>query len=244
MKKLKRYLLCAASAVLCFTPARADVLVHYAFSAASTAPTSVGTGVDADDFVGTFGADESASSGDDAGFSSGSGNAYIRTDATGSTAAAALSDDDYFSFEISALNPGEFLDLESLVFDFGGSSGTEFDSKIYVQSSVGGFGTGNPVIFSSTHTVPASSADAAGLTSGTSVDLTGFAPVETITFQFRFSDDVNQISQLNRLDNVILNGAVVIPEPSSLVLLSMGVLGVLIFKKKKITVRCRFAQPR
>ncbi len=232
MKKLKRTLLCTASAVLCLTPARTDILVHYAFTGGSSAPNSEWTGVDADNFVANFGVNTSASSGDDAGFSSFSENAYIRTDATGSTEAAALSDDDYFSFEISAANPGEFLNLASLVFDFGGSSGSEYDSEIYVQSSVGGFGTGNPVIFTSTHTVPASSADAAGLTSGTSVDLTGFAPVETISFQFRFSDDAGTLSQLNRLDNVILNGAVVIPEPSSLFLLSIAVLGLIFYKRK------------
>ncbi|MDA3872959.1 MAG: PEP-CTERM sorting domain-containing protein [Kiritimatiellae bacterium] len=194
---------------------RADILVAYDFSTDLSATTS-GTGVTTYDFepVGV------------AAYSGFNQSVFIRSDATGGDETAALADDDYFSFTIEASTPGELLDLDTLVFDFGGSANNagEYESTIYLQSSVGGVGSENPVLFTDTHTVPAGSTGTSGLTSGVVADLSSLANVSSITFQFRFSDNVTNSDQINRLDSVLLNGSTVIPEPSTFMLLLGGVV--------------------
>jgi len=204
---------------------QAAVLAEYNFST-DLSPTTTGTGVTADDF----------STVANAGYSGGNENLFLRTDVTGSTESDALSDADYFEFTVSAATPGEVLDLESLVFDFGGSdslSNGPYDTTIYVQSSVDGLGSGNPTVGSFTHTVPVGSTGTAGLTSGTTLDLTGFANQTSITFQFSFADTVDDSSRVNRFDNVQLNGAVVIPEPSTLVLTGAALFAFCVYRRRR-----------
>ncbi len=198
--------------------AGADILVKYDFIAASPVPSLSGSGVTTQNFTYANGGDEGGGSSTDIGFST-SGNAYLRTDSTGSTEAAALADDDYFSFTISATSPGDLLNLTSLDFDFGGSNlsnNPAYNATIYVQSSVGGFGTGNPVLFTDTHTIPYSVTTFSS--SPGSLDLSGMADISTITFQFRFADTITTSGVANRLDNVVLTGTV-IPEPGTFMLL-------------------------
>jgi hypothetical protein len=182
-----------------------NVLAAYGFKSASPAAAYVAAGLAAGDFT-PFGPD--------AGFSAGE-NAYLRSNYTGADQAAALADTDYFSVTFTVAKANFFMDLDSLTLTTGGSAGLAFDNEIYLQSIVGGFGTGNPVITAIGST--------AGITTGTtaqpydmnapgstSFDLTGpeFQGLSTITFQIRYSDSINDNNSINRFDDVTLFGVV------------------------------------
>lgn len=155
----------------------------------------------------------------DASVSSSTNTGFLRTDFTGSDQTAALADTDYFAFTINAL-PNDRLNLSSIIFDFGMSNNTAstYHTDVYLQSSVDGLGAGNPVIFTGgKDTGP--TAGAVSLTSSGSIDLTDvkFQNLTTITFEIRFSDNVDTTSNFDRLDNIIVNGAAVpAPTPAAL----------------------------
>jgi hypothetical protein len=162
----------------------------------------------------------------DAKFSSGTESGYMFTEHTGTDEAAALADDDYFAFTISAANGGEFLNLSSFTFDFGGRGTASYTTNIVVQSSVGGFGSGNPILDVSTSSLTTTGTNANELTN-TIVDVSGveFNSLSTVTFQIRYFDDSDSGSVMtNRLDNVVVSGAV-IPEPASAAMIA-GLLGL------------------
>ena len=219
--------LAAASIALLSSAAQAAVLARYEFpSGAVTATTSL-AGVTAGNFAFTSTSDEGAV-GIDGGFSA-AGNAFNRSDTTGSTEANALADDDFFSVTLSATNVGETLNLSSVTFSLTATNdNTElFTTTAYLQSSVGGFGTGNAVISgtgnSATQNVAGTSA-----ASSASFDLSApaFQGLSTITFQVRFADTTNSNGDLARFDNFTVNGTVV-PEPSAAVLGGLGMLALL-----------------
>lgn len=161
--------------------------------------------------------------------SSSTDTAFLRSTETGNNEAAALADADYFQFTLQAANPGEFLDLSSFTFSFGGTADTTFTSNVVVQSSVGGFGTGNPtlVVTPSSFSIPSATTSTVTLTSA-SIDVSGFAfnSLSSVTFQIRFFDNASGTNQINRVDNLQISGAVV-PEPSALLLL-LGVFSALV----------------
>lgn len=224
MKKIQRFLaLLAALAGPVLAPnAQAAVLANYRFLADSnSSDTELNSVADAFQYIGA-----------DTG-RSGSGNAFIRSTVTGTDLAAALADTHYLSFTVTA-NAGHVLNLSSLTFDFGGTSSSAYLAGMIVQSSAGGFGTGNPVLFNESYSVPAGSS-AASYDAGNLLDLSGgaFQGLSSITFQFRFFDNANSINEVDRLDNVVLNGAVLaVPEPSTYTLLVLGV-GALFFLRRR-----------
>ncbi len=171
----------------------------------------------------------------DSGISSGGDNAFLRSFATANDLAAALADDDSLSFTVTAF-AGQQLNLESLVFDFGGSNSTSTSqtSNVVVQSSVDGFGTGNTVLFTDSETIVSGAGQTSTPNTGNTLVLTGsqFQGLSDITFQFRFFDTVNG-EFVNRLDNVVLNGTVTpIPEPASLALLAFGGVALLTRRRR------------
>jgi hypothetical protein len=220
VKKILRFL-CAAIITAAVAPAASEaaIIASYNFttdsSSQDTAPNST-----ADPFVG---------SSVDAGRSA-SGNAFVRTKVTGTDPASALSDTDYLSFTVTAAD-GYQLDLDSLTFSFGGSSpvaGTNgnFTASLVVQSSVGGFGAGNAILFEGSHLVPGGST-AGSFADGGPVLLTdnSFQNLQAVTFQFRFYNTTTDPQLVDRLDNVILYGDVApIPEPAGLAILGMSAI--------------------
>lgn len=160
---------------------------------------------------------------------------FLRSSFTGSDEAAALADTDYFSVTLSAGNPGEFLDLNSFVLDFGGSSSAgNYTANIVVQSDVGGLGSGNPTLSVSPNSKSISSDSGTVQLSTATVDISGteFDQLSSVTFQFRFWDTVSNNNQINRLDNIRFEGAVV-PEPSSMLLVLSGVLAFGLIRRNK-----------
>ncbi|WP_309400789.1 hypothetical protein [Cerasicoccus maritimus] len=211
--------------------AHAATIVTYEFAGGSPSPTNIATGVVAQSF-----AFSDASSGEsgatDIGFSSSSLGGYVRTLALGTSEAAALADDDYFTFTISAENPGELLDLESMTFDYGASNSSSFDATIstYIQSDVGGFGTGNPVIYSDSVVVPqGTTAGGAYVSTGNTVVLSGLAPAESYTFQFRFASSLQNGNIIARFGDVAVDGAV-IPEPNAIGFALLSMVGLLAYR--------------
>jgi hypothetical protein len=168
---------------------------------------------------------------------SSAGNAFVRARATGVNQDAALADEDFVSFTVNALS-GYQLNLLTLTFDFGGSSGSAYISSMLVQSSVGGFGDGNPILFEESHSVP-SSAASGSFDAGNSINLSAaqFQGLSTVTFQFRFYDTVTStttLTEVNRLDNVVLEGTVTaVPEPTSLAMAGLGAGALLTRRRAK-----------
>jgi hypothetical protein len=219
-------------------PASGAVLAKYEFgtgtpataTTADATTTTVGSGVVAGNFIASV-------PGTDQGFSA-NGNAFLRSTATGSTQADALADDNFFSVTISLANSGDVLNLSSLTLLLGGSadnqsgSPTNWTNEIFLQSSVGGFGTGNAIIAGTNTTSALLRNTGTTFPSSASFDLSGasFQGLETITFQFRFADSTNVSGFVSRIDDVTINGAV-IPEPSAALLGSMGLLVLLLRRR-------------
>lgn len=204
----------------------AVILAQYDFDAPTATVTTVaasteGTGVTAGNFTAT---------GSNIGISGSSNHAFLRVDQTGSDQTAALADDDYFSFTISAANSGERLNLTNLTLLLGGNSntGNTFTNQIYLVSNLDSFGSA----IGGTNTTKSFTASNGNQfnTVNTTFDLSGasYQGLETITFQLRFSDDATNSNLFNRFDDVTVNGTVdPIPEPSAALLGALGLLALL-----------------
>ncbi len=172
------------------------------------------------------------------GRSSTKADVYIATSATGADEAAALADSDYCAFTVVA-DPGMALSLSSLDFDFGyyNSTSTVLNSSVYVQSSVDGLGTGGDVLGTYTVSSPPSGYHVYPF----SLDLSApkFHDLSEITLRFSYSDNASEAAHIisDRLDNVVLNGTVVlddavVPEPSTaLVALILSGFGLLLTRR-------------
>lgn len=197
--------------------AQAQFTVLYNFdSASSSAKTSAditGTGVLATSF----------SAPGAAGVSGSTDTAFLNVEETGSDLAAALADTDYFEFTLEA-NSGEFLDLSTFTFNFGGTTGNSanpgYNTNVVVQSNVAGFGTGNPIlsVTPNTYDVPDNSINPTTIAASVDVSGSEFNNLASITFQIRFFDTSSSSVKFNRLDDIYLEGST-IPEPASIALL-------------------------
>ena len=218
MKHLHATYFSVLSALLLASYADAQFTVTYDFAGGQSSNIigAQASQVTAPDFLGFS----------DAKFSGATESGYLFTEHTGADQAAALADDDYFQFTLSATNGSEFLDLSSFTFDFGGRGTSAFTTNIVVQSSVGGFGTGNPILDVTPGTFTTTGTNANELTN-TIVDVSGseFNNLSSVTFQIRYFDNSDSGSVLtNRLDNVVVSGAV-IPEPGSYAMIA-GMFGL------------------
>lgn len=162
--------------------------------------------------------------------------AFLSTLHTGSTQAGALADPNFFQVTISASNPGYLLNLRRLTFLLGNSSDItvgSFSNEVFLQSSIGGFGTGNPVIAGTNTTRTSPDFLVTFSASKASFDLSGaeFQGISSATFQIRFSDSVNAESAFNIFDDVQIEGTV-IPEPSTALLGGLGLVGLLLRRSR------------
>lgn len=217
--------------------AEAAILAQYQFPNDSSPETVdvTAAGVTANNFIANNPNNESTGTSVDVAFST-SGFAFIRAAATGSDVTAALVDDDYWSVTISASNPGEYLDLTSLTLALSAqknSTQPTFTTQVYLQTSVGGFGTGNPTISGTNTTTSVVGSNTTVTAVTTTFDLTGaaFDNLSSITFQLRVSDNSAASSTITRFDDVTLNGDVVVPEPMSLSILGLG--GLMVGRRRR-----------
>lgn len=199
---------CAAAVILASTSAHAAILAKYNLDG-----TGASSDTDANSIAQPFQVNSAGG-----GISSSTNTAFLRSNYTGSTEATALSDTDYMTFELDA-TPGHVLDLTSLVFDFGSSTGTgSMTNAVYVQSSVDGFGPIAATVlaaYQSTHSN--TGGQPVVNTISPIVDLTDarFQGLSSITFHLSFADTIDDSGYINRIDNVIINGTAV-PTPAAL----------------------------
>lgn len=195
--------------------AQADILASYDFST-SQSPAATAPDVSASAFDGVSATNDGSVSGD-IGRSGGSQNMFLRTDATAATQPAALDDDDYFQFTIGP-DSVPSITVGSITLDHGGGIGSgntnSFNTTIYLQSSINGFGSANPVLGSASHEVTS----AKSLATTTIYLPPAFQSLSSsVTFRIYASDDNDVNNDTVRIDNVI-----VVPEPASLALMGLG----------------------
>ena len=233
LSRLSVLALCATALMLIGTagaPANGATLALYEFTGASPASTDGNAATDAGAMQAINGGNDGTSS-TDLGFSSTTNSTFIRGDSLDGNPvtelAAALDDDDYFSFTVTPTSGADVLNLASLIVsatvlgDPGGANTTA--AAVFIQSSVAGFGSANPLLDSF-------SLDATDFT----VDLTDAAFQGLSSIEFRFyaamSDDGGGggsiVGETIRMDDIELTGAV-IPEPASLALIGLGIVTVL-----------------
>ncbi len=105
----------------------AVVLAAYDFTGATAAaPTTIGTGVTADDFTETG----------NGGISGVSDSYFLAFNWTGTDQAAALADTDFASVTISSTNPGEALNLTSLTLSLGSQTAVATPTNIPVINTI------------------------------------------------------------------------------------------------------------
>ena len=107
-------------------------LATYNFTGASGSPTTTDAEVNATAWVANDTVDEKSGYADLGFTTTDNDQAYIRAGSvTGTDQAAALADDDYFSFTISTADAGELVDLTSLDLNMK-KTGTSFSGMVYV----------------------------------------------------------------------------------------------------------------
>jgi hypothetical protein len=169
------------------------------------------------------------------GFSS-AGNAFAQSRGTTASVANAVAADDYWSFTVTP-SVGFTLDLTTLTFDtiHNATSGTAPPNEpdvnatmsVFVRSSIDGYASNIGSTFTQAWDTT---------TTGRSIDLSApaFQDITTAT-TFRlyvYDSGVDTSSNGLRLDNVVLNGEVlVVPEPSSTLL--VGGFGSLMLLRRR-----------
>lgn len=164
---------------------------------------------------------------------------WITTVGGGSTVQDALTAAQYMHLTVTPL-AGQSFTLSSLSFDIFAATGTTTSFRqIYVFSDKTGFADGDELLTGSTnpsYTTPFSLIPFNTVTVGQnfSIDLSGFAAVnDSVTFRIYFQTP--NAAQGIALDNLTVSGAVV-PEPSALAVLGLGVIALLTTKRSRSEV--------
>ncbi len=214
-----------AAAFLAGDQARADILARYPFDLSSFASTDAEASSTAAAMSVGSGLSGSSAAGVHTAFSGSQGNPFpspfVRIPGTTGSEAAAVADNDYFTFTITP-NSGLMLNLSSLTLDTAETMGgaTTFEGTIFVRSSVDGFA-------STLGLWTQTSVPTGGGWNARTIDLSGasFQGLATATtFRIYFydnSDATGDTAAVHRIDNVTLNGTVV-PEPSVGALLGLA----------------------
>lgn len=214
---MKPLILLFAAALSATEMSHAAVLARYTFTGNYTNSETLPTGIQSADGISfAAGLTESVSPAG-TGISSGTGTEntlFVRsTIVHGTTAAAAITADDYFSFQIT-IAPGYRVDLTSVGFDHWTSN--SYSSNVAVYYTLGG------VDFSSEAVAVKIGEDTEASGSRSPVLLNGNLSGDEgltgqVTFHFLFWDpnNMNTSNMVTRLDDIVVNGVVSqIPEPS------------------------------
>jgi hypothetical protein len=229
---LRQLFACAGLAAFVTPSLDAAVLVNYSFTAGSAAPTTQDANVTATNatWTGLSGAT----------FSPGTGGAYAPANAVPTS----FSTGAYLSFTITA-DPGFTLNLDNLVFDLGAGMNTSgtytVNTNVRSNAEASDFTTDLTMTPGPVTTASVSNTTGSGTTWLTyTVDLSGtdFENLTSITFRFYPTDNQSGSNQWARYNNITLNGSVV-PEPASALLLTLSLVGLLVFRR--LPFQTRFA---
>ena len=229
------YLAFLVAACAAMPQSYAAVIAQYDFNTTDVlSAISADANVTAYDF--TEGSSFAASS--NAGWSS-STNLFARglvtTGGGSGSLSTAISVDDYFSFIIDPDAPGAVMSLTSLDLNYGYTRAGGFDGKTFTAellTSIDGFTASDSVALQSVSTDPPTATPSY---TSWSIDLSGpsFQNITTATeFRFYLYDDTSDSNTIHRLDDIVLNGIVTVPEPSSTALVGLGGLALMLRRKR------------
>ncbi|MGJ8723377.1 MAG: PEP-CTERM sorting domain-containing protein [Roseibacillus sp.] len=144
----------------------------------------------------------------------------------------AITNNDYMTFSVTP-DAGSQLGLSSFTFRTRSNQSGNSAERWALFSSVDGFTTGNQITAGRTTNIGtwggATNSVVVDLSAASLQDLTG-----TTEFRLYIYGGNNAGSSATLFDKVILNGAVTpIPEPSSLILLGLGLSGVTFIRRRK-----------
>jgi hypothetical protein len=220
---MKKTLLPILSALtFALSSASADVLLNYTFTAGSTASTDTEVNSTASLFSAGPGLPNTAYNNSNVPAAA----SVIGSDTT-ATQGGAIAGDDYWTFTLTP-TAGYELDATSLTFGtaFVGSISTPIAS-FAIRSSVDNFGSDLTVVSQSMTTTPSFLPQTIDLSSPSFQNLT-----TPITFRVYLYGAVNGARRY-AVDNVVLNGAiVVVPEPASYALLFGSVGAVVLLRRR------------
>jgi hypothetical protein len=221
---------------------QAATLVGYDFSSGNintTAKTATQTSGDLDGGTLAFGTFANGGGSDKYGISSSSLSLFFRTNSTGADAASgdtlaeAISNNAYVTFDLTN-NSGSDYSLSSLTFDIWNQNERAADSffSVFGMSDQSPFTDGNEFgSFTVTDTTVGISAITANPASLNLSSLSTFTNGSTIEFRLYMADDTDLELNIYRVDNIVVNGAV-IPEPSSLLLSGLAGLALILRRRR------------
>ncbi len=213
----------------------AAVITQYVFDGSVDTPSGTAANVTAGNF--TPHASLTSASPASPGFSAsvpaggGTNSRFVRTHVTANDQAGSVAANNYFDFTVTAA-PSFFLNLTSLTFSLGAngvntSPATPNTASFFLRSSVDGFAA----TIGSVQSVSAVDGTTVWSTAG-NVDLSAasFQGLNGITFRLYVFDSFDftpgDFTGVNRLDSVVLNGTVAIPEPSVLGVMTLALAGL------------------
>ncbi len=239
----------ALSGLLVANQANAAILASYTFTSSSTSATSVDPGVAAGSFTQGAGLTGNISSGNPRSGTSTTGNPsagyFVRPAGVATSEAGAVAGDDFLSITLSAPAASEQLSITNLTFDMthvanvtGGVGQTlAWSYTAYLRSSDDSYAT---TLSSVTVNVAAGTQTLNWAGSGRTLGVGGSFPASVDPIEFRLyfaainssSGAITDNGTIVRLDNVAVNGAVVVPEPASIAALALGYVGILARRRR------------
>ena len=150
----------------------------------------------------------------------------------GNDLANAIDEDEYIGVTLTT-ELGSVLDLDNVTFVTARANIGAQDYAFF--SSVGGFDLGDEIVFAN-NAIPPGAIGTAGVRQTIDLSSPDFDGLDSIEFRIVFDDRVaaGEFQSVTAIDTFTVNGSVVaaVPEPSAIVVLGLGGLGMLVRRRK------------